>query len=222
MNVPPLSLCYYPFSLYQSAVLLFCLSHYFRKKEKEVKPQCTQKLPVRVITGKFLFLLKMAEHRNRNVIIPVTWLAKWGDKPLIFLEDLNSVSLISVKTRLGFPGGPAVKNLPANTGDQGSIRGLGRVHVPSVHGILQARELGVGCHVLLQGIFLAQGSKPGLLHCREILYQLSYEGSPREVTAMRSPHSTTRNWPLLTATGESWHSATKTQNSPKQVQLKRN
>ena len=31
---------------------------------------------------------------------------------------------------------------------------------------------------LLQGIFLTQESNQGLLHCRWILYQLSYEGSP--------------------------------------------
>ena len=30
---------------------------------------------------------------------------------------------------------------------------------------------------LLQGIFLIQESNLGLLHCRQILYQLSYEGS---------------------------------------------
>ena len=36
---------------------------------------------------------------------------------------------------------------------------------------------GVGCHFLLQGIFPTQGSKPGFLHCRQILYQLSYKGS---------------------------------------------
>ena len=29
---------------------------------------------------------------------------------------------------------------------------------------------------LLQGIFLIQGSNLGLLHCRQILYHLSYEG----------------------------------------------
>ena len=32
---------------------------------------------------------------------------------------------------------------------------------------------------LLQGIFLTQGSNPGLPHCRQILYQLSRKGSPR-------------------------------------------
>ena len=37
----------------------------------------------------------------------------------------------------------------------------------------------MGCHALLQGIFPTQGSNPGLLHCRQILYHLSYQGSPR-------------------------------------------
>jgi len=36
----------------------------------------------------------------------------------------------------------------------------------------------VGSHLLLQGIFLAQGWNRGLLNCRRILYQLSYEGRP--------------------------------------------
>ena len=35
----------------------------------------------------------------------------------------------------------------------------------------------VGCHALLQGIFPTQGLKPGLLHCRQILYHLSYQGN---------------------------------------------
>ena len=37
---------------------------------------------------------------------------------------------------------------------------------------------GVGCHFLLQGIFPTQELNPGLLHCRQILYQLNYEGRP--------------------------------------------
>ena len=35
---------------------------------------------------------------------------------------------------------------------------------------------GMGCHFLLQGIFPTQGSNPALLHCRQILYQLSHQG----------------------------------------------
>ena len=38
---------------------------------------------------------------------------------------------------------------------------------------------GVGSLSLLQGLFPTQGSNPGLLHCRRILYQLSYQGSPQ-------------------------------------------
>ena len=40
------------------------------------------------------------------------------------------------------------------------------------------KNTGVGCHSLLQGIFSTQGSSPGLLHCRQMLYHLSYWGSP--------------------------------------------
>ena len=32
---------------------------------------------------------------------------------------------------------------------------------------------------LLQGILPTQGSNPGLLHCRQTLYQLSHQGSPK-------------------------------------------
>ena len=52
------------------------------------------------------------------------------------------------------------------------------------HGLWPARLLcpwdspgkntGVDCHFLLQEIFLTQGSNLGLLHCRQILYCLSY------------------------------------------------
>ena len=45
------------------------------------------------------------------------------------------------------------------------------------------KNTGVGCHFLLQGIFLTQESNPGLLHCRQSLYQLSYKGSPRKMRA---------------------------------------
>jgi len=34
-------------------------------------------------------------------------------------------------------------------------------------------------HFLLQRIVLTQRSNPGLLHCRQILYHLSHQGSPR-------------------------------------------
>ena len=37
---------------------------------------------------------------------------------------------------------------------------------------------GVGSLSLLHGIFPTQGLNPGLLHCRQIFYQLSHKGSP--------------------------------------------
>ena len=40
------------------------------------------------------------------------------------------------------------------------------------------QNTGVGNLSLLQQIFLTQESNGGLLHSRQILYQLSYQGSP--------------------------------------------
>ena len=51
----------------------------------------------------------------------------------------------------------------------------------SVHGDSSGKNTGVGCHAFLQGIFPIQESNPGLLHCRQILYQLSYQGSPNKI-----------------------------------------
>ena len=41
------------------------------------------------------------------------------------------------------------------------------------------QNTGVGSPSLLQRIFPTKGSNPGLLHCRQVLYQLSCKGSPR-------------------------------------------
>ena len=41
-----------------------------------------------------------------------------------------------------------------------------------------AKNTGVGSNSLPQGVFLTQGSNSGLLHCRQILYNLSQQGSP--------------------------------------------
>ena len=47
----------------------------------------------------------------------------------------------------------------------------------TVHGILLARILEWVASSLLQRILPTQGSNPCLLHCRQILYQLSDQGS---------------------------------------------
>ena len=46
------------------------------------------------------------------------------------------------------------------------------------------KDIGVGGHFLLQGIFPTQGSKPGLLHCRQTPCPLSHQGSPRKETIL--------------------------------------
>ena len=43
----------------------------------------------------------------------------------------------------------------------------------------------VSSHSLFQGIFPTQGLNPGLLHCRQILYHLSHQGSPHTGIVLR-------------------------------------
>ena len=51
------------------------------------------------------------------------------------------------------------------------------------------QNTGVGSLSLLQGVFPTQGSNPGLLHCRQILYHLSHKGSPRMLKWVACPFS---------------------------------
>ena len=57
------------------------------------------------------------------------------------------------------------------------------------------QNTGVGSISLLQGIFPTQGSNPGLPHCRRILYQLSYQGSPRILEWVACPFSSGSSQP---------------------------
>ena len=60
------------------------------------------------------------------------------------------------------------------------------------------QNTGVGTLSLLQGIFPTQGSKLGLPHFRQILYQLTHKGSPRILEWVAYPFSSgssqPRNW----------------------------
>ena len=74
--------------------------------------------------------------------------------PCLVLESVESVSRSVVSNSLGSHGlGPTRFLCPWDS---------------------PGKNTGVGCHSLLQGIFPAQGSNPGLLHCRQILHCLSH------------------------------------------------
>ena len=111
---------------------------------------------------------------------------------------------LSTPVFLCFPCGSAGKESACNEGDLGLIPGLGRCPGEgkgyplqysgleismdcsppgsSVHGDSLGKNTGVDWHSLLQGIFLTQGSNPGLPHCRWSLYRLSHQGSHHLLT----------------------------------------
>ena len=58
----------------------------------------------------------------------------------------------------------------------------------------------VGCHSLLHGVFLTQGSNPGLLHWQVDALLLRYQGSPNKPPYMTKNHTqnyTTKNVSLI-------------------------
>ena len=75
------------------------------------------------------------------------------------------------------------------------------------------QNTGVGSLSLLQGSFPTQGWNLGLLHCRQILYQLSHKGSPaRAVPPPKALQETPRK-ALGSGLGRGWGEAAGTRGS---------
>ena len=94
----------------------------------------------------------------------------------------------------------------------------------SVHGDSPGKNTGVGCHALLQGIFPIQRSNPGLPHCRQILYCLSHQGSPRilEWVAMSFSRESSqpRNWTEVSCISGRFFTSWATREAPKTTTIR--
>ena len=64
-----------------------------------------------------------------------------------------------------------------------------------VHRDSPGKNIGAGCHALLQRIFPTQGSNRSLPHCRQILYCLRHQGSPWILEWVVCPFSRGTFWP---------------------------
>ena len=82
------------------------------------------------------------------------------------------------------------------------------------------QSTGVGSLSLLQGIFPMQGSNPDLLHCRQILYQLSCQESPGKLEWVAFPFSRGLPNPGIEPRSPALHFApTKTHRLTKQMKI---
>ena len=77
---------------------------------------------------------------------------------------------------------------------------LSHVWLFETHGLYSpwncpGQNTGVGSLSLLQGIFPFQGLSPGLLLCRQILYQMNHKGSPRILESVAYPFLSASSWP---------------------------
>ena len=69
-------------------------------------------------------------HEKSFQMMKVKYFDCSGDYMSIYICENSLFCKLKNETFLGFPGGAAVENLPANAGDTGSSPGLGRSHMP--------------------------------------------------------------------------------------------
>ena len=90
----------------------------------------------------------------------------------------------------------------------------------SVHGDSPGKNIEVGCHNLLQGVFLTQGSNPDL-HCRWILHRLRHERSPRILEwvaySFSRGSSRPRNWTRVSCIADGFFTIRATRDAHGQV-----
>ena len=90
----------------------------------------------------------------------------------------------------------------------------------SIQGDSPGKNTWVGCRALLQGIFPTQGLNSGLPHCRQILYHLSHQGSPRILEWVAYPFSRgssqPRNWTLVSYTAGGFFTSWASREAPKE------
>ena len=74
----------------------------------------------------------------------------------------------------------------------------------SVHGDSPGKNIGVGFHALLQGIFPTRELNPSLPHCRQILYCLRHQGSSRTLEWIAYPFSRGSSQPGIEPESLAW------------------
>ena len=116
------------------------------------------------------------------------------------IDSVGSVSHLSPSTlnlffslAVTIPNWRGKAELTVFTSDSESSSGVS--NSLRVRGTLQARTLEWVAFPFLQRIFPTQGLNPGLLHCRQILYQLSHKGSPRILEWVAYPFSSRSSRP---------------------------
>ena len=124
-------------------------------------------------------------------ILPQTLLPQWIFHPFIFMSHVTSLTKkLTTATHLTLPTLPLRVCLHSKS--------LQSCLTLQPHGRSPARllcswdslgkNIGVGCHALLQGIFPTQGSNLCLLHCRQILYGWAPRGAQRVYYSLINTH----------------------------------
>ena len=138
-----------------------------------------------VISGNWRYIMKLKEQQERRLSLQRLWWCQAStqvpvpglclhekktntfEKPLLLCVSFTRVHMCSVASTLC--------NLCSRVQLFATLWTVARQAPLSVNS--PGKNTGVGCHALLQGIFLIQRLNLRLLHCRWILYPLSHLGS---------------------------------------------
>ena len=120
--------------------------------------------------------------RGRELVMECPWPQGWVGAQMRAVGGSGPLGTLPAAARLN----PKGKSKHSCLSIKWKWKALSRVWLFATPWTMKSMEFsrpntGVGSLSLLHGIFLTQGSNPGHPHCRQILYQLSHTGKPKNI-----------------------------------------
>ena len=113
-------------------------------------------------------------HRFHLWVGKSPWRRKWQPTPVLLPRKSHGQRSLASYSQWGHKELDTIEQLSIHTHPHTHVCVYIYFFEPHFGG---ATNTGVGCHSLLQEIFLTQGLNLGLPHCRQMLYRLSHQGS---------------------------------------------
>ena len=116
----------------------------------------------------------------------------------ITLNEISLIKVVESESHSVMPDSLQLNELYSPRNPPGQNTGVGSYSLIQGSWNSPGQDTGAGSQFLHQGIFPTQGLNPGPPHCRQLLSQLSHQGSPKILEWVAYPFSSrsfwSRNW----------------------------